>query len=76
MSTDAERKDVRIANDILDVHFDSATMFRETLKLMDESLSDLDGVHFDSDYTEAVKILEQKAGTDLRSDTFIQYDPK
>ena len=70
------RKDVRIANDILDAHFDSATMLRETLKLMDESLSDLDGVDFDSDYTEAVKILEKKAGADLRSDTFIQYDPK
>ncbi len=70
------RKDVRIANDILDAHFDSATMFRETLKLMDESLSDLDGVDFDSDYTEAVKVLEKKAGADLRSDTFIQYDPK
>ena len=70
------RKDVRIANDILDAHFDAATMFRETLKLMDESLSDLDGVDFDSDYTEAVKILEKKAGANLRSDTFIQYDPK
>ena len=70
------RKDVKIANDILDEHYSSATMFRETLKLMDEALETLDGVSGESDYTEACKLLEHKAGTNLRTLTPLEFQKK
>ena len=69
------RKDVKTANDVMDAAFAESTIFRNTLDLIDESLK-LDDVQFDSDYTEAVKILERRAGTDLRSDTPMKYQKK
>ena len=41
-------------------------MARNTQKQIAESLK-LDEVHFDSDYTEVIKLLEKNAGADLRS---------
>ena len=70
------RKDVRIANDLLDTHFEKATMFRETLKLIDAALGDLEDVNGESDYTCVVKALEHRADSDLRSDTHIEYEKK
>jgi len=60
------QKDVKIANDLLDANFPEATVMRNTQKLIEDSMK-LDDVHFDSDYTEVVKILEARAGTELRS---------
>ena len=70
------QKDVRIANNLLDTHFEKATMFRETLKLLDSALSDVQDVDAESDYTSVVKVLEERAEADLRSDTFIEYEKK
>ena len=69
------RKDVKAANDIMDSSFAESTIFRNTLELLDDAL-ELDGVGFDSDYTEAVKILEHRAENDLRSDTPMKYQKK
>lgn len=69
------RKDIQTANDIMDRSFDKSTIFRNTLGLVDEALK-LDGVGFDSDYTEAVKILEHRAENNLRSDTPMKYQKK
>ena len=69
------RKDVKTACDIMDVSFEKATIFNETLALIDASM-ELDGVGFDSDYTEAVKILEHRSGTTLRSDTPMKFTKK
>lgn len=60
------QKDVEIAIDLMNQHFPESTVMRNTQKHIAESM-ELDGVHYDSDYTEVVKILEKKAGTDLRS---------
>jgi len=69
------RKDVQTANDIMDKSFEKSTVFRNTLELVDEALN-LEEVQFESDYTEAVKILEHRAGNKLRSDTPMKYQKK
>ena len=60
------KKDVDIANDLLDEHFAEASIIRNTQRLMKESLS-IEGVHADSDYTEVIKVLESQCGEDLRA---------
>jgi len=61
------KKDVDIAENLLDSHFEAANIIRNTRRIMEDALK-LDGVHGDSDYTEVVKILEERAGADLRVD--------
>ena len=60
------KKEVDIANDLLDEHFAEASIIRNTQRLMKESLS-IEGVHADSDYTEVIKVLESQCGEDLRA---------
>jgi len=60
------QKDVNIAVDLLDEHFPQSTVIKNTQQQILDSM-DLDDVHFDSDYTEVIKILEKRAGADLRS---------
>ena len=61
-------KDVRIANDLLDEHFEDATIIRNTGRLLEEAL-ELEELSFDSDYTEVVKLLEAQSKSDLRTDS-------
>ena len=69
------RKDVKTAHDVMDRSFENSTIIRNTLKLVDEAL-ELDEVGPDSDYTEAIKILEKRAQNNLRSDTPMRYQKK
>ena len=69
------RKDVKTANDVMDHSFEKSTIMRNTLKLVDEAL-ELDEVGPDSDYTEAIKILEKRAQNNLRSDMPMRYQKK
>jgi 3-hydroxyisobutyrate dehydrogenase-like beta-hydroxyacid dehydrogenase len=56
------KKDVGIANDLLDSYFPDATLMRETKRLL-ESACDRLGV--DADYTECVKELEARSNVRL-----------
>jgi 3-hydroxyisobutyrate dehydrogenase len=56
-------KDVAIANGLLDEHFKSATVMRETMKLLTAAKSRFG---LDADYTEIVKELETRAGLSLK----------
>jgi 3-hydroxyisobutyrate dehydrogenase len=64
------RKDVEIANQLLDTHFPDASIMRNTRRLMDDALQRIDELDGDSDYTEVIRGLEALAGTDLRQNSW------
>jgi 3-hydroxyisobutyrate dehydrogenase len=57
------RKDVQIANDILDEHVPDAAFIRTTLRHLDAAVTQCGA---DVDYTEAVKVIEEHSGVLLK----------
>ena len=56
-------KDVTIANRILDQAFPSACLMRQTMQLMDLALQQFG---YNADYTEAVRVVEERARVTMR----------